>query len=104
MVEIKIGDKIIKLKSYSKKSHLKTCNLIPLEKLEIDTSGKLTHWYFNGEYKSGTHYLQAICLKCNSNLFSITTTRLIKEIKTEAGEASFICRSCSCKENVKKVD
>jgi hypothetical protein len=61
MVEIKISEKTIKFKSYSSKSHLKTSNLIPLEKLEIDTSGKLTRWYFNNEYKSGTHYLQALC-------------------------------------------
>jgi hypothetical protein len=46
------------------------------------------------------HYV----LECNISLFSITTTRLVKEIKTEAGEVSFICRSCSCKKNVKKVD
>jgi hypothetical protein len=45
MVEIKISEKTIKFKSYSSKSHLKTSNLIPLEKLEIDTSGKLTRWY-----------------------------------------------------------
>lgn len=104
MVEIKIGEKIVKFKSFSNNSHLKTNNLVPLDKLEIDTSSKITRWYFNGEYKSGTHYLQAICPACNTNLFSITTTRLIKEIKTESGEVSFICRSCSCKKNVKKVD
>ena len=104
MVEIKIGDKTIKLKSYSNKSHLKTNDLIPLEKLEIDTSSKLTKWFFNGEYKSGTHYLQTVCLQCGKNLFSITTTRLAKEIRTQAGEVSFICRSCSCKNNAKKID
>lgn len=104
VVELNINNKKIKFVSYSKKSHLKTNELITLENLEIDTSSKLTKWFFNDEYKSGIHYLQAICPNCKKGLFSVSTTRLIREIKEKNNEISFICRSCSCRENAKKVD
>lgn len=104
MVELNVQDRKIQFVSYSNRSHLKTNNLIPLNKLEIDTSGKITKWYFNGEYKSGTHYLQTICQECENNLFSTTTTRLIREIKYGDQKLTFICRSCSAKKNADKVD
>jgi hypothetical protein len=104
MVELEINNKKIKFVSFSEKSHLRTEELTPLNNLKIDTSNKLTKWFFNDKQEVGVKYLQSLCLNCQTNLFSITTVRLIDEIKHHKNEATFICRACSCKENSKKVD
>jgi len=104
MITLNIQGKNIEFISYSLKSHLKTNDLILLNNLEIDTSTKITRWFFNEKYESGTRYLQTTCPICSKNLFSVTTTRLIDEIKNGNQHLTFICRSCSIKNNIKKVD
>ncbi len=104
MITLNIQGKEINFISYSLKSHLKTNDLISLNSLEIDTSTKITKWTYNSKYESGTRYIQSICPICNVNLFSTTTTRLINEIKNGNQNITFICRSCSVKNNIKKID
>lgn len=80
-------------------------DLYNLNSFKFEYKGKLCFHYFNEKLVKGLVFLFTPCIICGSNLYSVNTTRLRRIMENKCNDKlTCICRSCSAKNNIKKID